>query len=225
LTPPGRSPVKATVPPDGSPRLACRAEELRRRGPPDERTATTSPGIAQRPARGAQSPVRAPHRVPWRSPAMHHPVGPGRSPAAADRRTAGAAFHLGRLSVIVSVGPAFRLLRRDMNLSAYLRDVKDFPKPGIVFKDITPLLQSPAAMDETVRQIVGRFQHDKIDKVAGIESRGFIFGALVARELGVGFLPVRKPGKLPWRTQSVNYMLEYGSGTLEIHEDAITKGE
>src|SRR5690606_24239417 len=137
----------------------------------------------------------------------------------------GAAFHLGRLSVIVSVGPAFRLLRRDMNLSAYLRDVKDFPKPGIVFKDITPLLQSPAAMDETVRQIVGRFQHDKIDKVAGIESRGFIFGALVARELGVGFLPVRKPGKLPWRTQSVNYMLEYGSGTLEIHEDAITKGE
>lgn len=112
-----------------------------------------------------------------------------------------------------------------MNLASYLRDVKDFPKPGIVFKDITPLLQSPAAMDETVKQIVERFGQDKIDKVAAIESRGFIFGALVAARLGVGFIPVRKPGKLPWRTQSVNYMLEYGSGTLEVHEDAVTKGE
>lgn len=112
-----------------------------------------------------------------------------------------------------------------MNLSSYLRDVKDFPKPGIVFKDITPLLQSPAAMDETSKQIVERFKADKIDKVAAIESRGFIFGALVAARLGVGFIPVRKPGKLPWRTQSVNYILEYGSGTLEMHEDAVKKGE
>jgi adenine phosphoribosyltransferase len=112
-----------------------------------------------------------------------------------------------------------------MNLASYLRDVPDFPKPGIVFKDITPLLQSPAAMDETVAQITDRFRQDKIDKVAAIESRGFIFGALVASRLGVGFIPLRKPGKLPWRTQSVNYMLEYGSGTLEIHEDAVRKGE
>src|SRR5688572_20855402 len=119
----------------------------------------------------------------------------------------------------------FALPAAVMDLSTYLRDVKDFPKPGIVFKDITPLLQSPAAMDETVKQIIERFRQDKVDKVAGIESRGFIFGALVAARLGVGFLPVRKPGKLPWRTQSVNYMLEYGSGTLEIHEDAVRKGE
>lgn len=112
-----------------------------------------------------------------------------------------------------------------MNLASYLRDVKDFPKPGIVFKDITPMLQSPAAMDEAIKQLADRFKGDKIDKVAGIESRGFIFGAPLAIRLGVGFIPIRKPGKLPWRTQSVNYLLEYGSGTLEIHEDAVKKGE
>ena len=112
-----------------------------------------------------------------------------------------------------------------MNLASYLRDVKDFPKPGIVFKDITPMLQSPAAMDEAIRQLADRFKADKIDKIAAIESRGFIFGAPLALRMGIGFIPVRKPGKLPWRTQSVNYMLEYGSGTLEIHEDAVQKGE
>ena len=112
-----------------------------------------------------------------------------------------------------------------MKLDAYLRDVPDFPKPGIVFKDITPMLQSAPAMEEAIQQLADLFAKDKIDKVAAIESRGFIFGVPLALKLGVGFIPVRKPGKLPWRTQSVNYMLEYGSGTLEIHEDAVTNGE
>lgn len=111
-----------------------------------------------------------------------------------------------------------------MDLSKYLRDVPDFPKPGILFKDITPLLASPAAMTEAI----ARFAHldvGRIDKVAAIESRGFLFGAPLAMKLGVGFVPIRKPGKLPWKTNRIEYVLEYGKDAVEIHQDAVRRGE
>ncbi|MFH1008735.1 MAG: adenine phosphoribosyltransferase [Candidatus Latescibacterota bacterium] len=111
-----------------------------------------------------------------------------------------------------------------MNLEAYIRDVPDFPKAGILFKDITPLLKAPEAFREAVhllsRQVSGR----QIDAVVGIESRGFIFGAAIACQLGVGFVPVRKPGKLPADTVKEEYALEYGTDALEIHRDAILPG-
>jgi adenine phosphoribosyltransferase len=105
-------------------------------------------------------------------------------------------------------------------LGALLRDVPDFPKPGILFKDITPLLADGEALREATRSMADPFRRHQIDRVAGIESRGFILGALVARELGVGFIPVRKPGKLPAIKTSVEYALEYGTDTLEVHSDA-----
>lgn len=111
-----------------------------------------------------------------------------------------------------------------MNLEELLRDVPDFPKPGILFKDISPLLASPEGMREATRQLAA-LDFGKVDKVAGIESRGFLFGTPLAMELGIGFVPVRKPGKLPWKTRSVEYELEYGTDTVEIHEDAVAPGE
>jgi len=111
-----------------------------------------------------------------------------------------------------------------MDLSKYLRDVPDFPKPGILFKDITPLLASPAAMQETIARFA-RLDVGRVDKVAAIESRGFLFGAPLAMKLGVGFVPIRKPGKLPWKTNRVEYVLEYGKDAVEIHQDAVKLGE
>ncbi len=111
-----------------------------------------------------------------------------------------------------------------MDLENYLRDVPDFPKTGILFKDITPLLASPQAMGESIRRMAAIDWKENFDRVAGIESRGFLFGVPLALELGVGFTPIRKPGKLPWRTRSVEYSLEYGSDSLEIHEDGVAKG-
>ena len=105
-------------------------------------------------------------------------------------------------------------------LQSLIRDVPDFPKPGILFKDITPLLADAAALEDATQAMAKPFRKERIDKVVGIESRGFILGAIVARELGVGFIPVRKPGKLPYKSTSIEYALEYGSGTLEIHADA-----
>jgi adenine phosphoribosyltransferase len=110
-----------------------------------------------------------------------------------------------------------------MDLQQFIRDVPDFPKPGIVFKDITPLLRSHEALDYTSHALAGQFKDSGITAVAGIESRGFIFGTGVARVLGAGFVPIRKPGKLPWKTRRGEYTLEYGSGVLEIHEDAVTE--
>ncbi len=107
----------------------------------------------------------------------------------------------------------------------YIREIPDFPKPGINFKDITPLLQDPDAMRETVDRLLEMVGDVKIDKVVGIESRGFLFGTLLAQKLNAGFVPVRKPGKLPYKTFSEVYELEYGKDTLEIHQDAIKKGE
>ncbi|MCH4821666.1 adenine phosphoribosyltransferase [Gramella lutea] len=112
-----------------------------------------------------------------------------------------------------------------MELESFIRDVQDFPKKGVSYKDITPLLLDPKAMQLAVGMFIDNLPHTNIDKVVGIESRGFFFATLLADKLNAGFIPVRKPGKLPHRTHSENYELEYGSDTLEIHEDAIKKGE
>jgi adenine phosphoribosyltransferase len=111
------------------------------------------------------------------------------------------------------------------SLEKYIRDVHDFPKKGIVFKDITPMLQSAEAMQEACSLLMEALPSSDIQKVVGIESRGFIFGPLLARELSAGFVPVRKPGKLPAKKLSESYALEYGTDILEIHEDAIQKGD
>lgn len=110
-------------------------------------------------------------------------------------------------------------------LESYIREIKDFPKPGINFKDITPLLQDPQALGETLDRLREMVGDQKIDKVVGIESRGFLFGTVLAEKLKAGFVPVRKPGKLPYKTFAEVYELEYGMDTLEIHQDAIKKGE
>lgn len=110
-------------------------------------------------------------------------------------------------------------------IESFIREIPNFPKPGINFKDITPLLQDPDAMRETVSFLVEMIGDVKIDKVVGIESRGFLFGTLLAQRLNAGFVPVRKPGKLPYKTYAEVYELEYGKDTLEIHQDAIKKGE
>lgn len=110
-------------------------------------------------------------------------------------------------------------------LKAKIRDIPDFPKPGILFKDITPLVQDPAALRLAVHQLLHPFLGQNITAVAGMEARGFIFGSLVAWELGVGFVPFRKPGKLPYDVQSVAYDLEYGSAALEVHIDALGPGD
>jgi len=102
-----------------------------------------------------------------------------------------------------------------------IRDIPDFPKPGIIYKDITPLVRDPAALRLTVHELVHPFFGDSLTAVVGMEARGFIFGALAAEALGVGFVPLRKPGKLPYDVQSISYDLEYGSETLEVHTDAL----
>lgn len=112
-----------------------------------------------------------------------------------------------------------------MNLSQYIRDIQDFPKQGVVFKDITPLLGNATAVGECLQLLLKNLAGQKIDKVVGAESRGFFFATLMARELGAGFVPVRKPGKLPYDTLSATYALEYGTDTLEVHTDAIQAGE
>ncbi|MDQ6800584.1 MAG: adenine phosphoribosyltransferase [Acidobacteriota bacterium] len=109
-----------------------------------------------------------------------------------------------------------------MDLKTYIRDVPDFPKKGILFKDITPLLRAPEALEYCVGALAEPFRRNKITKIAAIESRGFIFGSCVARLLNAGFVPIRKPGKLPWTTRRNEYVLEYGTDALEIHDDALT---
>jgi adenine phosphoribosyltransferase len=111
------------------------------------------------------------------------------------------------------------------DLRRFIRDVPDFPTPGILFRDITPLLASPEAFRAAVDAMVAPFRDARAGKVVGIEARGFMFGAAVARELGLGFVPARKPGKLPGKTEKVAYGLEYGSDALEVHADAFSPGE
>lgn len=110
-------------------------------------------------------------------------------------------------------------------LRGLVRDIPDFPKPGIVYKDITPLLANRRGLAATLDLMTQEHKDQQIDLVVGIESRGFIFGAALAARLGAGFIPARKPGKLPAKTRKQEYALEYGHDTLEMHEDAITKGQ
>jgi len=112
-----------------------------------------------------------------------------------------------------------------INYKALIREVPDFPKPGILFYDITTLLKHPEAFRSLTEELAARYQGRGIAKVVGIESRGFIFGGVLAGRLGAGFVPVRKPGKLPADRFEVKYSLEYGSNSLAIHRDAITSGE
>ena len=109
-------------------------------------------------------------------------------------------------------------------VDALIRDVPDFPKEGILFKDLTPVLAMPHALEQAVQAMAEPFRTERIDHVVGIEARGFVFGAPTALALGAGFVPVRKPGKLPHRTASVTYDLEYGTDTLEIHLDDVGAG-
>jgi adenine phosphoribosyltransferase len=112
------------------------------------------------------------------------------------------------------------------NPEKYIRDINDFPKKGIVFKDITPLLSDAFALQETTKELLKLIPEGiKIDKVIGIEARGFFFGSLLAEHLNAGFVPIRKPGKLPYQTYEQSYDLEYGTDTLTMHIDAIKKGE
>ena len=111
-----------------------------------------------------------------------------------------------------------------MDLRAFVRDIPDFPSPGIVFRDITPLLLDPAALDAAVAELAARVEPTDVDFVVAAEARGFILGAALARELRVGFVPARKPGKLPAETVSAEYTLEYGIDALEVHADALAHG-
>jgi adenine phosphoribosyltransferase len=110
-------------------------------------------------------------------------------------------------------------------LDRYVRSVPGFPKPGIVFRDITTLLKDPGALREAADQIAARYAQSGISKVVGVEARGFILGAIIAYKLGAGFVPVRKPGKLPAATLRESYALEYGTDAIEIHADAISPGD
>ncbi|MDP3791370.1 MAG: adenine phosphoribosyltransferase [Candidatus Omnitrophota bacterium] len=112
-----------------------------------------------------------------------------------------------------------------MDLKKSIRDIPDFPKKGIIFKDITTLLKEARAFKEAVDKIVAQYIDKKIDTVVSVEARGFFFGAAVAYKLGVGLVPVRKKGKLPYKTKAVTYDLEYGTDTLEMHQDAIKRGD
>jgi adenine phosphoribosyltransferase len=110
-------------------------------------------------------------------------------------------------------------------LNAAIRDVPDFPKPGILFKDITPILGDGELFSLSIDALTEVAGDAKIDKVVGIDARGFIFGAAVAHKIGAGFVPIRKKGKLPWNTECVSYKLEYGESEVEIHKDAVLAGE
>lgn len=112
-----------------------------------------------------------------------------------------------------------------VDLKKYIRSIRDFPIKGIMFRDITTLLKEPIAVRETLNQLVSFTGEQKVDKVVAVESRGFIFGAMIANELNAGFVPVRKPGKLPAETESQTYQLEYGLDKIEIHKDAIQPGD
>ena len=116
------------------------------------------------------------------------------------------------------------MTNKEIELEKYLRNIPDWPKKGILFRDITPLLADPEAFAAAVDALVADFADAGIEYVAAVEARGFIFGAAVARKLGVGFVPIRKKGKLPYKTETITYDLEYGTDTLEVHSDAVKSG-
>lgn len=109
------------------------------------------------------------------------------------------------------------------DLKKHIRDIPNFPQEGIIFKDISTLIKNKEAFKKSIDVLAAKFKKEKVEYVVGVEARGFIFGAALAYKLGAGFIPVRKKGKLPYKTKSVTYQLEYGSDTLEIHEDAVPK--
>ncbi len=110
------------------------------------------------------------------------------------------------------------------DLSAFIRAIPDWPKPGILFRDITPLLASPTAFPAAVEALVAPYRDSGVAYVGAVEARGFIFGSAVAERLNAGFVPIRKKGKLPYKTESVSYALEYGTDTVEVHRDAVQPG-
>lgn len=112
-----------------------------------------------------------------------------------------------------------------MDYRKYIRDIPDFPQKGVIFRDITPLLREPNAFKSVLDEFEARYKNKGINAVAAIESRGFIFGGALADRLNVGFVPIRKLGKLPWQTEKMEYELEYGTATIEIHKDALKPGE
>ena len=112
-----------------------------------------------------------------------------------------------------------------MDLSSYIRDIPDWPKEGVIFKDITPLLASPEGFKQSIDTLADAYADAGVTKVLGAEARGFIFGGALAYCLGAGFVPARKPGKLPWKTTSHEYALEYGTDSLEVHTDALTEDD
>lgn len=114
---------------------------------------------------------------------------------------------------------------KKLGLKDYIRNVPDFPKTGILFRDITTLLKNNKIFRLAIDTLAGKYKHKKIDTVVAVESRGFILGGAIAHKLGAGFVPVRKKGKLPWKTNSVTYDLEYGTDTLEMHHDALCLGQ
>jgi len=109
-------------------------------------------------------------------------------------------------------------------LKTTIRDVNDYPKPGVLFKDITPVLEEPLLVKEIIAEMVARFREERIDAIAATEARGFIFGSMLAYELGTRFIPIRKAGKLPYKTRSRQYALEYGVASIEMHIDAVRQG-
>jgi adenine phosphoribosyltransferase len=112
-----------------------------------------------------------------------------------------------------------------LDLKTFIRDVPDFPRPGILFRDITPLLANRQALAGAIYELAGPYHNLGVDAVMAVEARGFIFGAAVARELNASFIPVRKKGKLPWKTESITYDLEYGKDTIAVHIDALKSGD
>lgn len=112
-----------------------------------------------------------------------------------------------------------------MDLKKYIRDIPDFPEKGVMFRDVTTLLKEPEPMRYVIDTIVDKYKDQRVDKLVSVEARGFIFGGVIAYRLNCGFVPVRKPGKLPAETVSMDYTLEYGTNTIEIHKDAIAPGE
>ncbi len=111
------------------------------------------------------------------------------------------------------------------DLKQFIRDIPDFPKPGILFRDITPLLAHPAAFRESIRRLAERYRGERVDTIVAAEARGFIFAAPLVLELNAGFVPIRKPGKLPFDTHAFHYELEYGTDTLEMHIDGVVEGQ
>jgi adenine phosphoribosyltransferase len=117
-----------------------------------------------------------------------------------------------------------QMKNKGIDLKRYIRDIPDWPKEGILFRDITPLLLNPKAFAATIEALCSDYTDAGIEYVAAVEARGFIFGSAVAEKLGTGFVPIRKKGKLPWRTERISYDLEYGTDTLEVHSDAVEGG-